>query len=105
LRASPRPHVPSVSSNQTGVARQCAALFLRAETPHDDARRLELYPAVTTLRGAATDCIRIRPPRQQELPVKLTPAPKPKKAKAAAMAEADNGDLGDDIHDIPFFKR
>jgi hypothetical protein len=30
--------------------------------------RIELYPTTTPLRGEIKDCIRIRPPRQKDLP-------------------------------------
>jgi hypothetical protein len=52
--------------------------------------RIELYPSTTTMKGSPVDCIRIRPPRQKQLPQKP-------KAKAAAMAAAADDDMDDDI--------
>jgi hypothetical protein len=63
--------------------------------------RIELFPSKTELRGKPTDCIRIRPPQQQAMPLKQTakkpPPPVVEPEPDEDVAEACSDDLSDEI--------
>lgn len=61
--------------------------------------QIELYPDKTPLRGDIVDCIRVRAPRQLDLPVQEKPAAKAK-AKAKAKVPPPHDDMEGD--EIPF---
>lgn len=77
-----------------------AAITGSGDTEDWPGHEIELYPTKTEMRGELVDCVRVRAPRQLDLPIPGKPAAKAKAAKAKAKIPPAHDDIDDEIPDF-----
>ena len=68
---------------------QVASITGEDDSDNWPSHKIELYPTTTAMRGHMTDCVRVRPPAQRELPKSSKPLP-PKPVAKPLEEEIDD---------------